>query len=151
TSLGSGSLQTFTNLQAELQNTLDARNAKVGDEVILKTTQAVKQNGRVVVPKGTSLIGRVTEVQQRPKNGVQSRLGMVFDRIQGRDLSMPIAASITSITNLRAASAAAGEDFNSDISGSGSTMTRTSSGGSSGGLLGGATNAVGGVVNSATQ
>ena len=148
----SGSLSTVTNLQAELQNTLDVRNAKVGDDVILKTTQAVKQNGQVVIPKGTSLIGRVTEVQQRAKNGVPSKLGMVFDRLQGRDLSTPITASITSITNLRAASAVS-DDLSSDISGSSSTSARTSSGGSSGGggLLGGVTNTVGGVVNSATQ
>jgi hypothetical protein len=148
----SSSLSSITNLQAELQNTLDVRNAKVGDEVILKTTQAVKQSGQVVIPKGTSLIGRVTEVQEKAKNGVPSKLGLIFDRLQGHDLSAPITASIVSITNLRAASAVS-DDLSSDISGSNSTSTRTSSGGGSGGggLLGGVTNTVGGVVNSATQ
>jgi hypothetical protein len=151
-SWNSGSLSTLTNIQAELQNTLDVRNTKVGDEVVLKTTQAIKQNGQVVIPKGTSLIGHVTEVRQRAKNGVPSRLGMVFDRLQGRDLSAPITASIVSITNLRAASAVS-DDLSSDISGSSSTTTRTSSRGNSGGggLLGGVTNTAGGVVSSATQ
>src|SRR5690348_4818282 len=53
----SAMLSSVTNLQAELQNTLDVRNAKIGDQVILKTTQAIKQNGQVVIPKGTNLIG----------------------------------------------------------------------------------------------
>jgi len=148
-SLNSGSLSTVTNLQAELQNTLDVRNAKVGDAVLLKTTQAVKQGGQVVVPKGTSLIGRVTEVQERAKNGVPSRLGLIFDRLQGRDLSTPITASIVSIVNVHAATAVA-DDAGMDMSGSSSTMARTSSSGrssSGGGLLGGVTNTVGGVTN----
>src|ERR1043166_7041922 len=42
----SAMLSSVTNVQAELQNTLDVRSAKVGDQVILKTTQAIKQNGQ---------------------------------------------------------------------------------------------------------
>jgi len=147
----SAALSSVTNLQAELQNTLDVRNAKVGDQVILKTTQAVKQGGQVIVPKGTSLIGHVTEVQQRAKNGVPSKLGMVFDRLQGRDLSTPISATISSITNLHAAAGPASDDTSADLMGSGSTSSRSSGGSSGGGLLGGVTNTVGGVVNSAAQ
>ncbi|HYJ91823.1 MAG TPA: hypothetical protein VEV84_10985 [Pyrinomonadaceae bacterium] len=153
-SAGSSALSAATNLQAELQNTLDVKNAKVGDQVILKTTQAIKQGGQVVVPKGSQLIGRVTEVQQRAKNGAASRLGLVFDRIQGHDLSMPITATINSITNLRAANSV-GDDLSSDISGSSTASGRASSGGGSssggGGLLGGVTNTVGGALNSTTQ
>src|SRR5438132_12382498 len=57
-------LQENMQLAAQLENSLDTRHAKVGDRVILKTTQAVKQNGQVVIQKGAQLIGRVTEVQQ---------------------------------------------------------------------------------------
>src|SRR5947208_1031291 len=62
---GTASLSAISNVQAQLQSTLDVKNAKVGDEVILKTTHAIKQNGQVVVAKGSQLIGHVTEVQQR--------------------------------------------------------------------------------------
>src|SRR3982074_2023965 len=55
-------LQSGTQLAAQLENTLDARRAKPGDRVVLKTVQAVKQNGHVVVPKGAQLIGHVTDV-----------------------------------------------------------------------------------------
>ena len=41
-------LQSGTALAAQLEGTLDARHAKPGDRVILKTTQAIKQNGQVV-------------------------------------------------------------------------------------------------------
>src|ERR1041385_2803058 len=56
-----------TQMAAQLQSALDARHARVGDRVIFKTTEAIKQNGKVVVPKGAQLVGRVTEVQQQTK------------------------------------------------------------------------------------
>src|ERR1043166_4206205 len=56
-------LESGTRLSGQLQSTLDARNANVGDRVVVKITQAVKQNGQILIPKGSSVIGRVTEVQ----------------------------------------------------------------------------------------
>ena len=148
---GAASLSAVSNVQAQLQNTLDVKNARVGDEVILKTTQAIKRNGQVVVAKGSQLIGHVTEVQQRAKNGTPSRLGLVFDSLKNGGTVTPISASILSITNA-AAAASAGDALDSGLSGSSSTGTRTSSGGSGGGgLLGGVTNTVGGVLNSTSQ
>src|SRR5205823_345506 len=75
-------LQSNTQLAAQLENSLDARHAKIGDRVALKTTQAVKQNGEVIVPKGSRLIGHVTEVQQQTKSDTQSVIGIAFDRLQ---------------------------------------------------------------------
>ena len=60
-------LQSGTQLAAQLENSLDARRAKPGDRVILKTVSAVKQNGETVVPKGARLIGHVTDVQQQQR------------------------------------------------------------------------------------
>jgi len=147
----SAALSAVTNMQAELQNSLDVRNAKVGDQVVLKTTQAVRQAGQVVVPKGTQLIGRVTEVQQRVKNGAASRLGLIFDRLQNRDLSVPIIASIVSITKAGASSPAAAADLSNDMSMSGSSTTTSGGSTGGGGLLGGVTNTVGGVLNTTTN
>jgi hypothetical protein len=69
-------IQSGTRLAAELQNTVDVRKAKIGDEVILKTTQAIKSEGRTVVNKGARLLGRVTEVGQRTKASGESRIGI---------------------------------------------------------------------------
>lgn len=144
-------LSAAANVQAQLQSTLDVKNAKVGDEVVLKTTQSIKQNGEVVVQKGSRLVGRVTEVAARTKNSSESRLGLVFDKLEGKDLSAPITASIVSITNVTAAASSA-DMFESDISGSSSSSGSVRSGGSGGGgLLGGVGSTVGGVVNTATS
>jgi len=93
----------------------------------------------------------VTEVQQRVKNGAASRLGLIFDRLQNRDLSVPIIASIVSITKAGASSPAAAADLSNDMSMSGSSTTTSGGSTGGGGLLGGVTNTVGGVLNTTTN
>jgi hypothetical protein len=152
-----------TNLEAQLQSMVDVKKSKVGDEVILKTTKAIKQNGEVIVPKGSQLIGRITEVKQKTKDNATSKVGMVFDRIQGKNLDMPVNATIVSVAAAQV-NAAAGDLFATDLSGSSSTSGRASTGRSSsgggggllgggggGGLLGGVGSTVGGVVNTTTS
>ncbi|MFL6373301.1 MAG: hypothetical protein ACJ73D_01415 [Pyrinomonadaceae bacterium] len=152
---GDLSLAEGTHIDGELQKTLDVRNARPGDQVLLKTTKDIKQNGHTVIQKGSTLVGRVTDVSQRSKQNSQSRLGILFDRVQGHGLDMPITASIVSITNA-AANANVGDLGDADLMGSSSTsggMYSGRSGGSrsSGGLLGGVGNTVGGVTNGVTS
>lgn len=144
-------IEAGTNLEAKLLSTLDVKKANVGDEVILKTTKTLKQDGEVIVPKGTRLFGRVTEVATESAGNGVSRIGIVFDRLQNDDISAPFSASIISIANA-GNRVSAGDLFSSDSSGSAggrTTVSRGSSGG--GGLLGGATGAVGGVLNTTTR
>jgi hypothetical protein len=153
-------LASGTHLAGQLQNALDVRRAHVGDQVVLKTTEAVKQNGHTVVNKGARLIGHVTDVQQRTKDNATSSIGLVFDRLESGSLSTPITATITSITQASAHTSASNDDLMNDTSAS--NTTTTSGGSSGGGLLGGVgntvgstvggvTNTVGGVVNTTTQ
>lgn len=139
-----------TQITAELQKTIDVNNAKVGDQVTLKTTQSIRQNGEVVVPKGSNLIGRVTEVTRRTKNNAESRIGLIFDRIEGKQLSIPVNATIVSVTNA-AASARVDDIAISDVSGSSTSSARTSRSTSGGGILGGVGSTVGGLANTTTQ
>jgi hypothetical protein len=67
-------------LQAELTKSLDAKKAKPGDEVSAKLTQDVKENGKVVLHKGSKLMGHVTEAQAKSKENAESKLGLVFDK-----------------------------------------------------------------------
>lgn len=145
-------LQSSTQVIGQLENTIDARHAKVGDRVILKTTQAVKQNGQVVVPKGSRLLGHVSEVQQRTKSNGESRLGIVFDRLQNGSMVTPITATIVSITQTRSSTRASDSMVDSDTTMSSSNRSSASTSGqrNTGGLLGGVTNTVGGVVNTTT-
>jgi len=144
-------LKSGTNFDAQLQGTLDVKKSKVGDQIVLKTTKTIRENGEVIVPKGTKLIGRVTEIQQKTKDSAISKIGVVFDTIEGKNLSAPINASIVSITNI-SNNTAAGDIFESNTSANTNTSGSVSSGNSGGGgLLGGATQTVGGVLNSTTQ
>jgi hypothetical protein len=150
-------LQSGTQLAAQLENTLDARHAKPGDRVVLKTNHAVKQDGEVVVPKGSRLIGHVTDVQQRTRSDNESVIGVAFDRLQKGSMEVPITATIVSITqaHARAQSSASDDMFGSQTMTSSSSRSSTSAGGGQrgggGGLLGGAGNSVGGVVNTTTS
>lgn len=140
-------LESGTRLSGELQNSLDVRKARVGDQVVLKTTQAIKSQGRTVVPRGARLLGRVTEVAQKSKETGESHIGILFDRLERGSLELPISATISSITSGRASTRANNEDlFETSASSSGSARSSSSASSSTGsaGLLGG----VGGVVNS---
>ncbi|HYY42376.1 MAG TPA: hypothetical protein VE775_06545, partial [Pyrinomonadaceae bacterium] len=50
-----GELAAGTRVAAQLQQTLDARKTHVGDQVVLKTTEAIRQHGRTLVQKGARL------------------------------------------------------------------------------------------------
>ena len=126
-----------THITGELQNDIDVRKAKVGDEVVLKTSEAIKSGGRTIVNKGARLFGRVTEVTQKTKDSNQSRLGLVFDRLEQGSLDIPIAASITSVVSSHAS---ARSDDN--VMTSSDVSSRSTRGSEGGGLIGGVTNTV---------
>lgn len=140
-------LQSGTQIAAQLQSSLDVKKAKVGDQVVLKTTKAIKQNGQVVVNKGAKLFGKVTEVQQKSKGSAASKISVVFDTLQQGNLTTPISATIVSLTQARAN---INDNAQADVMGSSSTGAQTGSS-NNGGLLGGVTNTVGSVVNTTTN
>ncbi|MBD0369401.1 MAG: hypothetical protein ICV60_01000 [Pyrinomonadaceae bacterium] len=146
-------IESGTRLAAELESTLDARKARVGDRVVLRTTEAIKENGRTVVKKGARLIGRVTDVQQRGRGRGESSVSLLFDRLDSGSLSTPITATINSITQARARGNY--EDgrmsTDADVRSSSSARTGSSQQRSGGGVLGGVTNTVGGVLDTTTQ
>lgn len=146
---GDLAIQSGTQIAAQLQNSLDVKKAKVGDQVVLKTTKAIKQNGKTVIDKGSRLVGRVTEVQQKADGNAMSKVGILFDKIEQGGQQLPINAVVTSVTQTRAQTNI-NDTLDSDISGNSSTRTTTQSS-NNGGLLGGVGNTVGSVVNTTTQ
>lgn len=143
-------LESGTSLAAELQNTIDVRQARVGDQVVLKTTQAIKSNGRTIVGKGARLIGRVTEVVQKNKDSNESRIGILFDRLERGSLALPISATITSITRARVGARTSNDDLFASDASAGSSARSSSSGRSSSGNSG-ALGSVSSVVTSTTS
>lgn len=140
-----------TRLTAELQDALDVSRARVGDRVLLKTTEDIRSNGQTVVRKGSRLVGRVADVQRRARGSAASSVTVLFDRLESGSLSTPISATIDSITQARAHARSEGGDLGADSGASSRTTARTSGGSSSsgGGLLGAVGNTVGGVTNAA--
>jgi hypothetical protein len=72
----------LTPVEAELTGKIDTKNATVGQAVTAKTTQTVRLANGTVLPRGTNLVGRVTEVQARLKGGSSSLLTLTFDRAE---------------------------------------------------------------------
>jgi hypothetical protein len=67
-------------IPVQLLKTVDAKKAKTGDQVEAKVTQDLKtENGVVIMPKDTKVVGHVTEAQARNKEQKESRVGIAFD------------------------------------------------------------------------
>lgn len=91
----------------ELQNKLDAKSARVGEPVVLKTTRKTKTADGAVLPKGSRLLGHVTEVQAHGKGHENSSLSIVFDHAQLKNgQTMAIRSMIESVQPSPAAIAA---------------------------------------------
>lgn len=137
----SAGLSSGTTINTELQTTLDARKCHPGQRVVAKTTQDVKQDGHVVLRKGTQLIGHVTEAQARTKANAESSVGIVFDEaVMKKGQEVPFHAAIQALAAAQSTSAASLD--NDMMEPSGAPM---GSGGGSmgGGVVGGAGSAVG--------
>ncbi|HEV2989311.1 MAG TPA: hypothetical protein VG759_12775 [Candidatus Angelobacter sp.] len=148
-SAASSSLSSGTNVQAELTKSLDAKKAKVGDQVTARVTQDVKSNGQVVVRKGSKLVGHVTEAKARSQGESESRLGIAFDRAVLKD-GQEIAFNAAVQALAPAVNAAAGADDSAMLGGSSPAPMPSSSGaGTSGAGMGGPVGAIGSTVGRA--
>ncbi len=79
---------------AELQTTLDARRARVGDPVRMRLLHALLAKGKVAVPEGATLAGHITEVARRTDANPESRLAIRIDRAEWKRHSVPFEAFI---------------------------------------------------------
>jgi hypothetical protein len=68
---------TFT---VELTKTLDSKKAKVGDAVEAKLIAGITLPNGTMVPRGTRVVGHVTEAKARSKSDPESSLGIAFDK-----------------------------------------------------------------------
>ncbi len=142
----SASLSSGTNVQAELTKSLDAKKAKVGDEVTARVTQDVKSNGQVAVKKGSKLVGHITDVKTRSQGESESRLGIAFDRAILKD-GQQIGFNAVVQALAPPVSAAGGADDSALIGGGAQAPAPTGGGGASGGNMGtGPVGAIGSTV-----
>lgn len=147
---GSGALSSGTTMNAALSQPVDAKKNKPGDPVIAKTTEATKSEGHVVIPKGSKLVGHVTECKQRNKEDKESAMGIVFDRAilkNGQEIPLNVAIHAIAAAQTAAASSMGDEDLSAAGGAVGSA--RASGGGALGGVRSTAGAATGVVTNTA--
>lgn len=145
-SSGAGSLAAGTTIPATLTKPIDARKAKSGDQVVAKTTQDVRSDSGVVIPRGSRLVGHVTDAKAKAKGDSESALGIAFDQaVLKNGQQVPFNASIRALAASANSASASMDDDNFGSAGNSSLGSDVSASAprGGGGLLGGAGNAVG--------
>jgi hypothetical protein len=143
-------LATGTSMNAVLNAPVDSKKAKAGDEVTARTTEAVKADGKTVIPKGTKLVGHVTQASARGKGEAESSLGVVFDRaILKNGQEMPVNAGIQALAAAQTSAPAAGSDVDAVAGAGGSAGGYGAAGGR--GAVGGVAPIAGGAVGTVTN
>ncbi|MGA3349712.1 MAG: hypothetical protein ABSC33_11880 [Candidatus Sulfotelmatobacter sp.] len=82
-----------TLIRVELEKPIDAKKAKVGDEVIGKTTDDLNSTPPGLATKGCKVVGHIMEVSPRQGDSV-STLRVAFDKLilkNGSDMALPAA------------------------------------------------------------
>lgn len=80
-----GKVPPGTSLVAQLMKGVDAKKARAGDPLKAKITQDVLTNGRIMIHRGSKLLGRVVEAKASGGQEPRSSLGMLFDRVSLKD------------------------------------------------------------------
>jgi hypothetical protein len=144
-SLASGSA-----FNATLSSPIDSKKCKPGDAVTAHNMEAVKSEGKMVIPKGSKIIGHVTQSSARARGESESSLGIVFDKaILKNGQEIPLSAGIQAIASAQNSASAAGSDMDTmgsvdaSAAGSGATGGR--------GALGGVSSTAGGAVGTMTN
>src|SRR5438045_8392739 len=73
-------LATGSAFNAALSSPIDSKKSKPGDVVKARTTESVKSGGKTVLPKGTQLVGHVTQASARAHGEEESSLGGAIGR-----------------------------------------------------------------------
>jgi hypothetical protein len=70
-----------TAINAELDTSIDSKKAKSGEAVLAHTTEELKaSDNREIMPKGTKLIGHVTQADSRSNGGAETKVAIQFDK-----------------------------------------------------------------------
>jgi hypothetical protein len=88
----------MTAVSGELDGKLDTKSAKVGDRVVLKTTDKAQLPDGTILPRGSRLVGRVTEVQAHSSDRAIAQIGIAFDHAELKNgQSIPVHSLIRTV------------------------------------------------------
>lgn len=124
-------------IPARLTKTVDAKKVKKGDEIVATVPGDLKaNNGQVLVPKDTKVIGHITEAQARSKEQKESQLGIAFSEMtmkDGQQVQLPMSIQAVVVPPNRQTAPGNEQTANAPSSSAGSTP----GGGARGGAMGG--------------
>lgn len=125
-------------IPARLTKTIDAKKVKKGDEIVATVPGDLKaDNGQVLVPKDTKIIGHVTEAQARSKEQKESQLGISFSEMtmkDGQQVQVPMSIQAVVVPPNRQAGPGSEQSANAPGPSAGNTP---GAGGARGGAMGG--------------
>src|SRR3984893_2347829 len=134
-------LASGTAFNAALSSPIDSKKCKPGDPVNAHSTEAIKSEGKTVIPKGSKLVGHVTQASARGKGESESSLGIVFDKaILKNGEEIPLNAGIQAMASAQSSASAAGSEMD--------TMGGMGASAAGSGMAGGRS-ALGGVTSTA--
>ena len=143
-------LASGTAFNAALSSPIDSKKCKPGDPVNAHSTEAVKSEGKTVIPKGSKLVGHVTQASARGKGESESSLGIVFDKaILKNGEEIPLNAGILAIASAESSASAAGSDMDA-LGGMGASAAGSGMAGGRG-ALGGVASTTGGAAGTVTN
>jgi hypothetical protein len=87
-----------TVLPLVLESTVASNTSQVGDRVMATLAEDVSEDGRVLLPAGTEVLGRVTVAKQSGRVKGRARLVMEFDEVRDGGSSYRIEASPVDVT-----------------------------------------------------
>jgi hypothetical protein len=86
TTSSEASLAGGTVINATLDSSIDSKKAKAGEQITAHTTEAVKStDGRTILPRGTKLVGHVTQASARSNGPGEAMLAIQFDKAVMKD------------------------------------------------------------------
>jgi hypothetical protein len=145
-SFSSAGLNGGSTLNVVLAKPIDSRKAKPGDDVVATASQDMKSDDKVVIQKGSKLVGHVTQAQARSEGAANSSLGIVFDHaVLKNGQQVPVHGVVQALAAGQTNSSTEMGDDSLQAMG-GTAATGTGAVRSGGGLVG----RVGSTVNTAT-
>ena len=82
TSAGAFSLQDSTPVKLRISRTISSADSRTGDQIDFEVLEEVRINGTLVIPKGGSAIGTVTEAQAKRRMARGGRLDVNIDYVR---------------------------------------------------------------------
>jgi hypothetical protein len=85
-------------IHAVLEKIVHPKKVKVGDAVTARVTEPTKLKDGTELPKGTHILGKVTEIKLKADKEGPSKLGLLFDKAQLKDgKEVPLVMALVSV------------------------------------------------------